>query len=284
VVDLKDKALIESYEDNNTNVGTSVLNAYWNAEAEEMKCQIGGGCEIDQVIAQWHANLCGLGEIFDKAQVKSALKAIHKYNYKPSLRDVFNPCRVYGLNDEAGALICEWPEGVYKPFSPLPYAEETQHGYEYEAAICMIQEGLEKEGLDIVRGIRNRYTGENRNPWNEMECGSNYARSMASFSLLPAYSGFSFDMTKGEIGFNPIRPGAYFWSLDKAWGVYEEGAKTARLRVLYGVQGLRRICLARLRPETLSLEGKALPFHAEGAALILEEPLSLEAGQTLSFA
>ncbi|GHT79466.1 hypothetical protein FACS1894130_08250 [Spirochaetia bacterium] len=30
-------------------------------------------------------------------------------------------------------------------------------------------------------------------------------RSMASYSLLLTYSGFSFDMTRGEIGFAPIR-------------------------------------------------------------------------------
>ncbi|GHU06022.1 hypothetical protein FACS1894147_12720 [Spirochaetia bacterium] len=258
------------------------MNAYWNSEAEEIKYQIDQGCEIDQLIAQWHANLCGLGEIFDKAQVRKALAAIHQYNYKPSLRFHFNPCRIYGLNDEAGAVICEWPDGTYKPVIPLPYAEETQHGYEYEAAICMIQEGLESEGLDIVRGIRDRYTGENRNPWNEIECGSNYARSMASYSLLLAYSGFSYDMTKTEIGFVPIRDGAYFWSLDKAWGIFEQQGNNCSLKVLYGKQELRRIKLGR-KMNGVFMEKTALPFRTEGNILILEKPVSVKEGQTLIF-
>ncbi|GHT97097.1 hypothetical protein FACS1894142_0800 [Spirochaetia bacterium] len=278
-VDLKDKALIASFDDPLT--GGDAVNAYWNNEAEEIKYQIDQGCEIDQLIAQWHANLCGLGEIFDKAQVKKALAAIHKYNYKPSLRFHFNPCRIYGLNDEAGAVICEWPDGTYKPVIPLPYAEETQHGYEYEAAICMIQEGLEKEGLDIVRGIRDRYTGENRNPWNEIECGSNYARSMASYSLLLTYSGFSYDMTKSEIGFAPIRDGKYFWSLDKAWGVFEQQGNNCTLKVLYGKQDLRRITLGKADVKGVSLNGAAVSYKVEGKTLVLDKPVSIGEGQAL---
>jgi len=62
---------------------------------------------------------------------------------------------------------------------PVPYAEASMHGFEYQAACQMIQEGLVKEGLDIVAAVRARYAGSRRNPWNEFECGSHYARSMA---------------------------------------------------------------------------------------------------------
>ena len=41
------------------------------------------------------------------------------------------------------------------------------------------------------------------NPWNEIECGSNYARSMSSYSLLLSLSGFEYDMAKGYVGFSP---------------------------------------------------------------------------------
>ena len=68
------------------------------------------------------------------------------------------------------------------------------NGYEYAAAIQMIQSGLVDEGMAVVTAMRDRYDGEKRNPWNEFECGSNYARSMASYSLLNAFSGFQFDM------------------------------------------------------------------------------------------
>ena len=37
---------------------------YWNTETQEMKYQYAEGCEIDQVIAQWHANLWGWAVFF----------------------------------------------------------------------------------------------------------------------------------------------------------------------------------------------------------------------------
>ena len=134
------------------------------------------------------------------------------------MRNFFNPCRIYSLNDEAGIVICEWPEGKYKPVIPITYASETMNGFEYQAAIHMIQEGMVDEGMQIVKAVRERYDGEKRNPWNEFECGSNYARSMASYALLNTFSGFEYDMVEGMIGFNPIETGdddfKCFWSLD----------------------------------------------------------------------
>jgi hypothetical protein len=281
-IDLKDKSLLESFEDNATLTGASVLDAYWNGEAAEIKYQIAEGCGIDQAVAQWHAKLCGLGEIFDRAQVRKALASIYKYNYKPSLRFHFNPCRIYGLNDEAGTVICEWPEGIRKPVVPVPYAEECMHGFEYQAAIHMIQEGMEKEGMDMVKAVRDRYSGENRNPWNEMECGSDYARSMASWALIPAYSGFSCDMTRQEIGFAPIRNGAYFWSLDKAWGTFKQDGAEASLQVLYGILEIRRLTLQN-RIKAASLEGKGVTFHTEGETTVFEDPLTVRAGEGVLF-
>ncbi len=66
IADLKDKATLEQY-------GEEAVRTYWNDETQEMKYQVAEGCLIDQVLAQWHANLCGLGEIFDPEQTKKAL-------------------------------------------------------------------------------------------------------------------------------------------------------------------------------------------------------------------
>jgi hypothetical protein len=115
-------------------------------------------------------------------------------------------------------------------------------GFEYQAASHMIQEGLLLEGLSIVKAIRDRYDGEKRNPWNEIECGSNYARSMASYSLLLAYSGFMYDMTARMIGFDPVLQEdlkalegyRFFWSLECGWGMYIQKEQTAELSISYG--------------------------------------------------
>lgn len=38
---------------------------------------------------------------------------------------------------------------------PIPYAEECMHGFEYQAASHMIGRGLVREGMDIVKSIRD---------------------------------------------------------------------------------------------------------------------------------
>ena len=50
----------------------------------------------------------------------------------------------------------------------------------------------------LIKSIRERHNGENRNPWNEMECGSNYARSMAAYSILLARAGEPERCTEAE--------------------------------------------------------------------------------------
>ncbi|MBO9610791.1 MAG: hypothetical protein J7639_32875 [Paenibacillaceae bacterium] len=238
-VDLGDRSLLERFDE-------KTIDVYWNEELKEIKYQIGNGCGIDQVVAQWHANLCGLGDIYDKEKTRSALLSLYKHNFKPSMRGEANTWRIYSLNDEGGLVICTWPEGADKPAIPLTYNSETMTGFEYQAAAHMIQEGLLNEGLSVVKAIRDRYDGEKRNPWNEIECGSNYARSMASYSLLQAYGGFEYDMVAGRIGFHPAHMpenGVFriVWSLDQAWGVYEQTTEKATITVLAGKLNLHSI-------------------------------------------
>jgi hypothetical protein len=224
------------------------LTTYWSDEHRELKYQVGDGCGIDQVLAQWHADLIGLGDVFDRQQTRRALRAIYRHNYRASMRDVFNPCRLYCLDDEAGTIMFTWPKGRRKPVIPIPYAEETMHGFEYQAASHLIWNGMVDEGVAMVKAVRDRYDGERRNPWNEFECGSNYARSMASYALLNAFSGFQFDMVRQSIGFRPARTvgGRFrcFWSLATAWGEIDIRTGRATLRVNYGTLTLRSLSIA----------------------------------------
>lgn len=281
-VDIRDSHALDPYEAGDTLTGGSTRETYWDSEAGQLKYQIAGGCGVDQVLAQWMCELCGVGEIFDPEHVRSALGAIYRHNFKPSLRAHFNPCRIYGLNDESGLVICDWPQGVEKPVVPIPYAEEAMNGFEYQAAIHMIMHGMEEEGLRVIRGIRQRYDGEKRNPWNEFECGSNYARSMASYALLLAYSGMRFDLREGKMGFVPLHPGRYFWSLDGAWGTVCVDGVGVTLDVLYGKLCLKKLVVAE--PETircLEVDGRSTAFRADGDAVALDEAVCLCAGSQL---
>ena len=250
-IDLTDRSILEAYESGDPKEsyrgGRSQVWNYWDDEHGEIKYQVAEGCGIDQVLAQWHANICGIGEVFDRAQTRSALAAIFRHNYKQSFREHFNPARLYALDDEAGTIICSYPRAL--PVVPLTYAQESMHGFEYQAAGHMLQEGMLEEGLAMVQAVRDRYDGTRRNPWNEIECGSNYARSMAAFALLLAYSGFEFDALRGHVGFSPKvadAPYTAFWSLGSGWGTCTLDAGEIRLQVEAGELRLSSFASDRL--------------------------------------
>ena len=277
-IDLSDKSLIESYD---------ALKAYWNDESGEIKYQVGEGCIIDQVLAQWHADLYGLGNLFNPINVNTALQSLFANNFKTSMRTYPNPCRIFCLNDESGMVICEWPATARRPIIPVPYSQETMHGYEYAVAILMINRGLVSEGMRAVAAVRDRYDGEKRNPWNEIECGNNYARSMASYALLNVFSGFSFDMPNNSMGFKPILPPPFstFWSLDAGWGTFEMTASYCTLRLLYGSLTLKELSLPPkfcTAISKVSVSDKSCQFIRHDASLEFPSPLNLKAGQFIT--
>ena len=122
---------------------------------------------------------------------------------------------------EVITIICTYPEGAEKPAIPIPYCQETMHGFEYAAAGLLYKHGLKAQALEMVQAVRKKYDGKKRNPYNEIECGNNYARSMATYAFIPLISGFQFDMAQGMVGFEPIDELPEFrciWSVDSAWG------------------------------------------------------------------
>jgi uncharacterized protein (DUF608 family) len=224
-VDLSDKEQLEQYTSTAGQTGhfdASASEVYWNSEHEELKYQIMDGCEIDQVLAQWHTNLYGLPTVFDEDKFVSAVQAIYRHNYKPRLGDTANPCRIFGMGEESGTVMCSWPDGTQRPKIPVPYSQETMHGFEYAFGTQLMMVGELEKGFDVFKAVRDRYRGHNRNPWNEIECGSNYARSMSSFAALLVLSGFKFDGTQQTMSFCPVvSDGEAFnslWSNGLAWG------------------------------------------------------------------
>ncbi|REE85169.1 uncharacterized protein (DUF608 family) [Paenibacillus taihuensis] len=188
------------------------------------KYQHGIGCLSDQLLGQQLAHLYGLGYLLPKERVQSAIHAVFKYNFKTDFNDHVNCQRTYTLNDEQGLVLCSWPNGG-RPKLPFVYSDEVWTGIEYHVATHLIYEGFIEEGLQLVKAVRDRHDGYRRSPWNEVECGHHYARSMSSWGLLIALSGFEFDMSYGVIKFAPvINQAEYtsFWSTGRAWGTYSQ--------------------------------------------------------------
>lgn len=239
---------------------------YWNEEKKQLKYQIGEGCEIDQLLGQWHATLCGLGDVFDKEQRKTALMSMFCNNFKPAMRNYTNMWRVFALNDESGTIMCDYPVGVQRPVIPIPYCDECMTGFEYALAGLLISEGFIEEGLRVVRAVRNRYDGEKRNPWNEIEYGSNYARAMSSFALLPIFSGFTFHLPKKQIGFAPLLPAPFrcFWSLGTGWGDFIRTEENCQILLASGYLEIGSITLGNVSTvKTLWIDGQKIPFSQD---------------------
>jgi hypothetical protein len=256
------------------------MEAYWSDEYGEIKYQIGDGCLTDQILGQWHADIAGLGDLLNPENVRTALQSVYNENYRSTLRDHFNPCRVYAYEDEAGLLLCSWPEGTKKPAAPAPYAEEVWTGLEYMMASHLIQRGLVAEGLTLVRATRARHDGSRRNPWNDIECGSYYIRALSSYALVNAYSGLSFDQRRDEIGFSPAGTGdgVYFWSAGHGWGTIELKGSTVTLTVKGGELTVSRLRLPRI-PGSPTVEGRAA--ERDGDVILLGRRHTLQAGNRL---
>ena len=276
-IDLNDKSILEGYKEGMSAFAQDASSAYWYDEKKEIKYQIGEGCVIDQLLGQWHADLLGLGEIFKKEYVKSALKAIFKYNYLPNMYEHINPCRLYALNDEAGTVVCSYPDKVYKPFFSAPYSEEVMQGMEYEVASHMIKYGLEEEGVKCVKAVRDRYDGFKRNPWNEMECGSNYARSLSSYALLLVYSGFKCDVGKKLLEFDPIhkKKSKFLWSMDTAYGEVEYAKDVVRIKVNYGKINVKILDLNIKNVKHIMINQNNVSYDIINSKIVFEKEIHL---------
>ena len=194
------------------------------------KYQHGVGCLTDQVFGQLAATVAGLGDLVDPVLIKGALTSIFKYNFRAPLGDHENLQRVYAVQDESGLLLASWPNGG-RPEFPFPYSDEVWTGIEYQVATHLALVGMRNESLQIVRAIRERHDGRRRNPWNEFECGSHYARALAAYGLLLAHSGVRADAVSGQITANGP-DGRYLYVGRDGWGsVFVKGGHAVLSRV-----------------------------------------------------
>jgi uncharacterized protein (DUF608 family) len=210
--------------------------------------QIGEGCLVDQLVGQYMAHICDLGYLVNKKNVKQTLKNIMKYNYLPDQWSHFNPMRSYTLGDEAGLVMASFPKS--RPQTPFPYYTEMMSGFEYTAAVGMLQEGQTENALKCIRNIRSRYDGQKRNPFCETEAGYHYARAMASWSSVLALTGFHYSAVTQSITITS-NPGTYFWSDGYNWGTCVVTEQKATLKVLNGALKISEFTLSGKKPVKL---------------------------------
>jgi non-lysosomal glucosylceramidase len=275
----------------------------WNGEyfqqhledIDAFKYQHGAGCLADQLLGQLYATMLDLGHLLPQAAVNRAVHAIFSHNFKRDFRDHVNCQRTYVLNDEAGLLLCTWPNGG-RPRFPFVYSDEVWTGVEYQVAAHLIYEGWLAEGLELVRTVRARHDGRRRNPWNEVECGHHYARSMSSWALILALSGFTWDASNGVLAFSPAYNATdfrCFFSAGLAWGTFaqriDRGRLVAEIVVDHGQLPLRQLRLSTDMQVTrinAKRNGTALQLeqqHSDGKLLLnFGTTINLKPGDKLS--
>jgi non-lysosomal glucosylceramidase len=269
----------------------------------------GTGCEIDQVFGQSWAFQVGLPRILPRKETLSALKSLWGYNFSPDVgpyRAIYKSGRWYAMAGEAGLLMCSFPRRDWDyaqakgkgPEWAAGYFNECMNGFEYQAAGHMIWEGLAMEGLAVARAVHDRYHASRRNPWNEVECGDHYARSMASYGLFIAACGFECHGPKGYLAFDPrINPRDFRAAFTSAegWGTFTQKIngrrKTATLEIKSGKLRLKTFALsAKAAPTSVrvQLDGKKAPLShqfKDGRVIItFDLDLQLATGQKLHVA
>lgn len=267
----------------------------------------GSGCEIDQVLGQSWAWQVGLGRVLPEQETLSALRSLWRYNFTPDVgpyREANKPGRWYAMPGEAGLLMCTFPRADWDydkakgtgPGWAAGYFNECMNGFEYQVAGHMIWEGLLLEGLAVARAVHDRYHASRRNPWNEIECGDHYARSMASYGVFLAACGFEYHGPKGHIGFAPrLTPENFKAAFTSAegWGTFwqriENGRQKDEIALKRGALRLRTLALAPAGPVstvTVTIAGReaACEHRVEDGRLLitLSEPAEIHEEERLS--
>lgn len=214
-------------------------------ESEGPKYQYGTGCLSDGIIGSWMALAAGLPDPVDAEKVKGHLDAVYEHNLKKDLFDHADPQRPsYALGHDGGLLLCTWPRGG-KPQLPFVYSDEVWTGIEFQVAANLMFEGEVEKGLDIVRTCLDRYDGSIRNPFNEYECGSWYARALSSYSMLQALTGQWYDAVTHTLYINPRIEGDFRSFISTASGFGTVGIKDGKpfVEVAEGEIPLREMVL-----------------------------------------
>ncbi|MBV9468766.1 MAG: hypothetical protein JO316_04430 [Abitibacteriaceae bacterium] len=268
----------------------------------------GSGCEIDQVFGQSWAFQVHLGRVLPVPQTRTALQSLWKYNFSPDVgpyREVHKPGRWYAMAGEAGLLMCTFPRADWDyekakgkgPEWAAGYFNECMSGFEYQAAGHMIWEGLVLEGLAVTRAVHDRYHGSRRNPWNEVECGDHYARSMASYGVFLAACGYEYHGPQGYLSFAPRLQAENFkaaFTTAEGWGSFaqqvQDNRTQAEIALKWGQLQLKTLVLT-LPPQTqhsrvrVTLNGRAIKItqavNDNRLRLTLATPLEIHAGQTM---
>ena len=189
-------------------------------EKEGPRYQYGEGVLTDAALGCQIARVAGLGSVIDDEIERAHIDAVMTYNYKSSLRE--HSCFQrpgYACADEAGTIMCSWPDGG-RLSMPFPYSDEIWTGCEHHFATHLCMLGRLDDAVKVEEAVVARYDGSKRNPFNEIECGHYYIRALASYGLVPAFSGAHYNAVEQSMTLKPSVSGDFksFFAIGSNWG------------------------------------------------------------------
>ena len=97
-------------------------------------------------------------------------------------------------------------------------------------------------------------------------------------------------MVNGQIGFAPIKNGAdtfkCFWSLDSAWGAFEQNSSGVTIDVGYGHLDLNTLHLPSIdssKVKEITIDGNPTGFKEEDGYYHFEQEVKAEAGVEITY-
>ncbi|WP_044302759.1 GH116 family glycosyl hydrolase, partial [Rhodopirellula sallentina] len=198
------------------------------------------GCHIDQILGEWWAGQVGIEPNYPRDRSRKAMESLLKHNFLADFHGQSLKPRQYCEVDDGGMKMITWPNNP-QPIPGMKYGDEVMTGFEYGAAVTMMQNGMLPEGLMVIKMISDRYDGRLRtegvtdmkngawgysgNPFGDDECGKFYGRSLSVWSALIALQGFVYDGPAGRIGFRPIfqpEDHASFFTAAEGYGLFSQ--------------------------------------------------------------
>ena len=205
------------------------------------------GCHIDQLLGEWWADQVGIDPAYPADRSRTAMQSLLKYNFLADFQGQSLKPRQYCESTDGGMKMITWPKNP-QPIPGMKYGDEVMTGFEYGAAVTLIQNGMLSEGLMVIKIISDRYDGRLRvegvsdfangpwgysgNPFGDDECGKFYGRSLSVWSALLALQGFIYDGPAGRIGFCPtLNPSnhASFFTAAEGYGLFKQTQDQKRI-------------------------------------------------------
>jgi hypothetical protein len=115
-------------------------------------------------------------------------------------------------------------------------------GYEYSLAGSLIFSQQYDLALDVIKKVRERFSGMTRNPFGEAECGRHYSRAMIAWGLFLAWTGQNFSAKSKSLRFrSDLTNTSLPWFVGSSWGTVQLVKDQLILEVKEGLINIDKI-------------------------------------------